>query len=129
VVVAVMTDILKLHVHTDTPEAVFTYAAKWGQVETTKADDMRAQHRRLGHAERRPVAIVSDSSADLADSLLDRHRIALVPLQVVFGDRTFRDRVELRPEEFYRRLRASVDLPTTSQPTPADFVQMFRDAR
>jgi DegV family protein with EDD domain len=129
VVVAVMADILKIHVHTDTPEAVFTYAAKWGQVETTKADDMRAQHRRLGHAERRPVAIVSDSSADLADTLLDRHRIALVPLQVVFGDRTFRDRVELRPEEFYRRLRAATDLPTTSQPTPADFVQVFRDAR
>jgi len=129
VVVALMSDILKIHVHTDTPDAVFTYAAELGQVETTKADDMRAQHRRLGHAGRRPVAIVSDSSADLADALLDRHRIALVPLQVVFGDRTFRDRVELRPEEFYRRLRATADLPTTSQPTPADFVQIFRDAR
>jgi uncharacterized protein len=129
VVVALMADILKIHVHTDTPEAVFTYAAELGQVETTKADDMRAQHRRLGHAGRRPVAIVSDSSADLADALLDRHRIALIPLQVVFGDRTFRDRVELRPEEFYRRLRATADLPTTSQPTPADLVQTFRDAR
>jgi DegV family protein with EDD domain len=129
VVVALMADILKIHVHTDTPEAVFTYAAELGQVATTKADDMRAQHRRLGHAGRRAVAIVSDSSADLADALLDRHRIALVPLQVVFGDRTFRDRVELRPEEFYRRLRAAADLPTTSQPTPADLVQIFRDAR
>ncbi|HEY7635794.1 MAG TPA: DegV family protein [Gemmatimonadales bacterium] len=129
VVVAIMADILKIHVHTDTPDAVFTYAAKWGQVASRKADDMRAQHRRLGHAGRRPVAIVSDSSADLADALLDRHRIALVPLQVVFGDRTFRDRVELRPEDFYRRLRAASDLPTTSQPTPAEFVQIFRDAR
>ncbi len=129
VVVALMADILKIHVHTDTPEAVFTYAAELGQVATTKADDMRVQHRRLGHAGRRPVAIVSDSSADLADALLDRHRIALVPLQVVFGDRTFLDRVELRPEEFYRRLSAAADLPTTSQPRPADFVQIFRDAR
>jgi DegV family protein with EDD domain len=129
VVVALMADILKIHVHTDTPEAVFTYAAELGQVATRKADDMRAQHRRLGHAARRAVAIVSDSSADLADALLDRHRIALVPLQVVFGDRTFRDRVELRPEEFYRRLRGAADLPTTSQPTPADLVQIFRDAR
>jgi DegV family protein with EDD domain len=129
VVVALMADLLRIHVHTDTPEAVFTYAAELGQVASTKADDMRAQHRRLGHAGRRPVAIVSDSSADLADALLDRHRISLVPLQVVFGDRTFRDRVELRPEEFYRRLRAATDLPTTSQPTPADFVRIFRDAR
>jgi DegV family protein with EDD domain len=129
VVVAVMSDILKIHVHTDTPEAVFSYAARWGRVETTKADDMRAQHRRLAHADRRPVAIVTDSSADLADSILDRHHIAIVPLQVVFGNETFRDRVELRPEEFYRRLRIARDLPTTSQPTPAEFVRVLRDAR
>ena len=76
-----------------------------------------------------PVAVVTDSSADLADSVLDRHHIAMVPLQVVFGDETFRDRVELKPEEFYRRLRAARDLPTTSQPTPADFVRVLRDAR
>ena len=111
VVVATTADILKIHVHTDAPEAVFSYATRWGRVETTKADDMRAQHRRLAHPERRPVAVVTDSSADLADSVLDRHRIALVPLQVVFGDETFRDRVELRPEEFYRRLAAARELP------------------
>jgi DegV family protein with EDD domain len=129
IVVAVMADILKLHVHTDTPEAVFNYAARWGRVEATKADDMRVQHRRLAHVERRPVVVVTDSSADLPDGVLDRHHIAMVPLQVMFGDATFRDRVELRPEEFYRRLRTASDLPTTSQPTPADFVRVFRDAR
>jgi len=129
VVVAVMSDILKVHVHTDTPEAVFSYAARWGRVETTKADDMRAQHRRLAHVDRRPVAVVTDSSSDLADSILDRHHIAIVPLQVVFGNETFRDRVELRPDEFYRRLRTARDLPTTSQPTPAEFVRVLRDAR
>ena len=129
VVVAAAGDILKVHVHTDSPEAVFSYAARWGRVETTKADDMRAQHRRLAHAERRAVALVADSSADLPDPVLDRHHISLVPLQVVFGDQTFRDRVELKPEEFYRRLRRARDLPTTSQPTPADFVRVLRDAR
>ena len=127
-VVAVTGDILKIHVHTDTPEAVFTYATRWGRVASTKAQDMRVQHRKLAHAERRPVAIVTDTSADLSDSLLDRHRIAMVPLQVMFGDTTFRDRVELKPEEFYRRLRTSAELPTTSQPAPADFIQVLRDA-
>ncbi len=121
-------DILKVHVHTDTPEAVFSYAARWGHVETTKAEDMREQHRRLTHAERRPVAVVTDSSADLSDTVLDRHRVSLVPLQVVFGDLTFRDRVELKPDEFYRLLRDTKELPTTSQPAPADFMRIFRDA-
>jgi DegV family protein with EDD domain len=127
-VVAVTGDILKIHVHTDTPEAVFSYATRWGRVDSTKAQDMRAQHRELAHAERRPVAVVTDTSADLPDSLLDRHHIAMVPLQVVFAGSTYRDRVELRPEEFYRRLRSAADLPTTSQPTPADFIQVFRGA-
>ncbi|MEP6474118.1 MAG: DegV family protein, partial [Gemmatimonadota bacterium] len=127
--VVVTTDLLKLHVHTDTPEAVFTLAARWGTVASTKAEDMRAQHQALVHERRRPVAIVADSSADLPDAVLDRHHIALVPLQVMIGGRTYRDRVELRPEEFYRQMRTSRALPTTSQPTPAEFIRTFRDAR
>ncbi len=127
-VVLVAGDLLKIHVHTDTPDAVFTSAARWGTIQSTKADDMRAQHRALGHTDRRPVAIVTDSSADLADAVLDRHHIALVPLQVMFGDQVFQDRVELKPQEFYRRLRQAKQLPTTSQPAPAEFVRVFRDA-
>src|SRR5919107_3791067 len=126
-VVAVTGDILKIHVHTDSPEAVFNYSARWGRVDNKKAQDMRVQHREMAHTERRPVAIVTDTSADLPDAVLDRHRIAMVPLQVVFGESTFRDRVELKPEEFYRRLRSAGELPTTSQPSPADFIQAFRD--
>jgi DegV family protein with EDD domain len=128
VVVVSTGDLLKAHVHTDTPEAVFTTAAKWGEVTFTKADDMRAQHRALKHLDRRPVTIVSDSAADLADTILDRHRIAIVPLQVTFGDESFKDRVELRPADFYARLRTAKQLPTTSQPAPADFVKTFRSA-
>jgi DegV family protein with EDD domain len=115
-------------VHTDTPEAVFTYAGRWGNLTYTKADDMRAQHRALKHPDRRPVAIVTDTSADLPDAVLDRHHIALVPLQILFGDAVYYDRVGIRPEDFYRRLAAAKQLPTTSQPTPADFVRVFRSA-
>ena len=128
VVVAVVSDILKVHVHTDSPEAVFTYAGRWGNLTYTKADDMRAQHRALKHPDRRPVAVVTDTSADLPDAVLDRHHIALVPLQILFGDAVYYDRVGIRPEEFYRRLAAAKQLPTTSQPTPADFVRVFRSA-
>ena len=127
--VVVAGDILKLHVHTDTPDAVFTCAARWGTVSATKAEDMRAQHRKLAHPERRPVAIVADSSSDLPDAVLDRHHIALVPLQVMFGDTVYRDRVELKPEAFYATMRRSRAHPTTSQPTPAEFVRVLRDAR
>jgi len=128
VVVAQVGDILKIHVHTDTPEAVFALAGRWGAVTLRKADDTRAQHRGLTHDGRRPVAIVADSSADLADAILDRHHIALVPLQVTFGETTYQDRVGLKPDDFYRLLRASRQLPTTSQPTPGEFVRVFQSA-
>ena len=102
----VAADVLRIHVHTDTPEAVFTYAVRWDTVDASKAEDMRAQHRRLGHNDRRPIAIVADSSGDLPDAVLDRRHIALMPLQGMFGDVTFRDRVELKPEDFYRSTAA-----------------------
>ncbi|MBA2292902.1 MAG: DegV family EDD domain-containing protein [Gemmatimonadales bacterium] len=128
-VVAVIGDILKIHVHTDTPEAVFTFAERWGRVDTRKAEDMRAQHRRLAHHEKRRVAVVVDSSNDLPDTALDRHHIAVVPLQVMFGTETFRDRIDLKPDDFYRRLRTATAPPTTSQPTPAEFVRTLRASR
>ena len=128
VVVAQIGDILKIHVHTDTPDAVYAAAGQWGTITFRKADDMRAQHRALSHDDRRPVAIVADSSADLPDAVLDRHRIAPIPLQVTFGETSYRDRVGLRPEEFYQKLRAAKTLPTTSQPTPGEFVKTFRSS-
>lgn len=128
-VVAVMGDILHAHVHTNTPDAVFTYVSRWGNLEKTKAEDMRAQHQGLQHGVQKQVGIVTDSASDLSDSVLDRHGISLVPLQVIFGDEVLLDRVELKPEEFYRRMRSAPQLPTTSQPTVADFVRVFREAR
>ncbi|MDH4347806.1 MAG: DegV family EDD domain-containing protein, partial [Gemmatimonadota bacterium] len=122
-------ELLKVHVHTDTPNAVFTFATRWGRVETTKAEDMRAQHRHLAHPPRRRLMVVVDSSVDLPDAVLDRHDIGLVPLQVMFGDEAFRDRVELKARDFYQKMRGSKVHPTTSQPTVGEFVRVFRDAR
>lgn len=128
-VVAVMSDILHAHVHTNTPDAVFTLVSRWGTLEKSKAEDMRAQHRGLQHGVQKQVGIVADSASDLPDAVLDRHGISLVPLQVIFGNETFLDRVQLKPDEFYRRMRTAPQLPSTSQPTVADFVRVFREAR
>src|SRR5688500_2349122 len=60
IVVAAGGDILTIRVHTGSPEAVFACAARWGRVDTSKAEDMRAQHQRLAHDDRRPVSVVTD---------------------------------------------------------------------
>jgi len=126
IVVLATGDLLKVHVHTDTPHAVFELAHGWGTIELTKADDMREQHRQL-HEARRALTIVVDSSCDLPDDLLDRHGIVVVPVQVLDGARAYQDRIEIRSREVTDRMRAG-EVFTTAQPTPAAFVQGFQDA-
>ena len=118
-------DLLKAHVHTDTPEAVFALGARWGTVESTKAEDMRAQHRAL--QSKRPVTFVADTACDLPDELVVAHAIGLVPTQLIVADRVYRDRLELTPREFFQRLRAGADA-STSQPGPQAFEEAYRDA-
>jgi len=120
-------DLVKAHVHTDTPDAVFQLGAEWGSVEYTKADDMRAQHLALQAPPRRPIAFVSDTACDLPDELVVQYDIGLVPMQLIVGERSYRDRLELTPAEFFERLRAGLDA-STSQPTSQAFTDGYADA-
>ena len=74
----------------------------------------------------RPFAIVTDSTADLPDEWRDRYAIEVVPLKVLFGSETFRDRVDITDDEFFRRLEASTKLPTTSAPSPGEFAEVYK---
>ncbi len=72
------------------------------------------------------VAIVTDSVADIPDPILRELGITSVPTFVRFGDRVFRDKVDLSVSEFYKRLSESSTLPATSQPPPSAFEQVYR---
>ena len=71
------------------------------------------------------TAIVLDSTADFPDAPSRFPNWRVVPLYVRFGEESYRDYVELGPSEFYAKLRTATDLPTTSQPTPADFLSAY----
>ena len=71
------------------------------------------------------TAIVLDSTADFPDAQIRFPNMRVVPLYVRFGDESFRDYVELDPHDFYARLRGASELPTTSQPTPQDFLSTY----
>ncbi len=70
------------------------------------------------------VAIVTDSTSDIEPAKARSLGLTVVPLFVIFGDRSYKDYVELSRDEFYRKLQSEPVLPTTSQPTAA----MFEDA-
>ena len=72
------------------------------------------------------VGIVTDSTCDLTPSQLRDLDVRMVPLKVLIGDETFLDWVEMTPEEFYKRLATAPVLPKTSQPTPAEFLAVYR---
>jgi DegV family protein with EDD domain len=73
------------------------------------------------------TAVVLDSTADFPDAPARYPNMRVVPLYVRFGEESFKDYVELGPDAFYDRLRTAETLPTTSQPTPQDFLEAYEE--
>jgi len=71
------------------------------------------------------VVVVTDSTADLDPAIARELAIDVVPLFVNFGERRFRDGIDLTRADFYRMLASEPELPTTSQPTSAMFEEVF----
>jgi DegV family protein with EDD domain len=73
------------------------------------------------------TAVVLDSTADFPDAQSRFENFRTVPLYVRFGDESFKDYVEITADRFYERLQTDPQLPTTSQPTPGDFLATFEE--
>ena len=73
------------------------------------------------------IHVITDSGSDLPQEILTEYNIHVVPLTVQFGDEIYRDGVEISVEEFYRRLEAASEIPSTCQPSPADFVRVYEE--
>jgi DegV family protein with EDD domain len=71
------------------------------------------------------VKIVTDTLSDITEDLARELDITVVPLYVRFGEEVYRDRIDITSEEFYRRLVSESALPSTTQPTPNDFLQVY----
>ena len=72
------------------------------------------------------IKVVTDSSADLPAQLVEELGITVVPLYVRFGEEVYRDRVDISEDEFYQRLVRDPVHPSTTQPTPQDFTNVYQ---
>jgi DegV family protein with EDD domain len=72
------------------------------------------------------IRIVTDSTADIPLALAAEYGIEVLPLTVVFGDKSYRDGIDITPAEFYQKLERSPELPKTSQVTPGAFMECFQ---
>ena len=71
------------------------------------------------------IAIVTDSSAYIPSEALKGLDVNIIPLWLIWDGKELRDGVDITPSQFYQRLKTSKTLPTTSQPSPSDFVKVF----
>lgn len=73
------------------------------------------------------VQVVTDSTSDLPSDLVRAHGIAVVPLTVAFGKKVFRDRVDIQPGQFYKRLTEDKAHPVSSPPTREELAGRYRE--
>ncbi len=76
----------------------------------------------------RKVAIVTDTTACVPQEQVTRYDIEVVPVQLIFEDKTYRDGIDISPSEFYARLREAKKMPTTSSSSPSPYLEAYRNA-
>ncbi len=125
-IVAGSSERVRMHIHTNEPETVFTIARTYGELADSRYDDMRNQHTRAHHdPQAQTIALITDSSCDLPAEDFIRHNIRMVPVLVMFGSRSYVDKVTITDRDFYHMLTLAAQPPTTSQPAPADFREVY----
>ncbi len=72
------------------------------------------------------IRIVTDSTCDLPNEVLKEYDIAVAPLTVRFGQKSFKDRVEITTEEFFEKMGKSKEVPSTSQVSVGEFTDIFK---
>jgi DegV family protein with EDD domain len=75
------------------------------------------------------IALLTDSTCDIPQEILDKYDIKVVPLTIIWGEEQFQDGVNLTATDFYKRLETDPSLPTTSQPTPQQMVLAYEAAK
>ena len=106
------------HVHTNEPHKLFAALMSDFTVQYPKIDDMFRQFQ-IHHDKRYSIALLTDSSADLPQSLLDEYQIHQVSLNILLDEHQLLDRYCLNSNDFYHRLKRLESYPKTSYPTPA----------
>jgi len=115
---------LRVHIHTDFPAEVFSQLQRFGSITYQKVDDMILQ-KEIQLNRKSDIAILTDSSCDLPQAIIDKYQIHVVPLNVHFGESYYLDRVTINPPQFYSFLEKSEISPSSAQPASKDFQNKY----
>jgi DAK2 domain fusion protein YloV len=116
-VVAGSEEEIRVHIHTNEPEVVFSRLSSFGTIVETKIDDMWEQANLVKEQKKlKKVALVADSTCDLPEELIKKYDIRLVPVTVQVEGQSFLDRVDISPAEVVNLLENTSHKIYTSQP-------------
>lgn len=124
VVIAGSESICRIHVHTNNPAELFYQLKDSGTITFQKVDDMVRQQDAAVNRKWN-IALVTDSTCDLPQDLIDFHQIHVVPVNLNFGDNHYLDKVTIQPDQFYDLLETSPEFPKTSQINEQAFTNLF----
>lgn len=117
-VIAQGQETLHIHLHTDQPDKVMARLKDYGEILDHQVDDMKLQSLIMNKKDRR-LAIVTDSIADLPQSLIYDHTITVIPVNLICDSLVYKDKLTMTPEIFYDAWSGFSMAPTSAQPSLA----------
>jgi len=124
IVVAGSDKMRRIHLHTNTPAELFNELRLTGTLAFQKADDMVRQSD-VVYNRKWKIALVTDSTCDLAQDLIDYYQINMLPININFGENHYLDKITIRPEQFYTLLEENKDYPKSSQVNEKSFTNLY----
>lgn len=124
VVIAGSESICRIHVHANDPAGLFYRLKDYGTITFQKVDDMVRQQE-AAVKRKWNIALVTDSTCDLPQDLIDFYQINVVPINLNFGDNHYLDKVTIQPDQFYDLLETSPEFPKTAQINEQAFTNLF----
>jgi DegV family protein with EDD domain len=114
----------RIHVHTNHPADLFHKLRDSGTITFQKVDDMVRQQEMAGRRKWN-IALLTDSTCDLSQEIIDHYQINVVPINLNFGERHYLDKVTIEPEQFYELLETEAEFPKTSQINESAFTNIY----
>ncbi len=114
----------RIHMHTDEPHILFERLREFGVTSYQKVDDMVKQNE-VASERKYKIALVTDSTSDLPQKIIDKYQIHVVPLNLHFGENQYLDKVTLHTSQFFDLIDREKKFPTTSQPSEQQFQNLY----
>jgi DegV family protein with EDD domain len=114
----------RLHVHTNNPAELFDELRGYGTLAFQKADDMIRQSQAV-YERKWNIALVTDSTCDLPQEVLDFYQVNMLPININFGENHYLDKLTIQPGQFYKLLAESPDHPKSAQVNEKAFTNLY----